>query len=109
MNKKAERLFELTDIGYFPPSRPNAPAKMQEIRETLRNGYRDIRIKLFAEHYSEDQLDALLNFYESELGRSILKARVDIENSFKIEMSKFMQRLDPDDDGGIGVIVERKK
>lgn len=109
MKDKAEKLFELTDAVRFPPVRPNAPPKMQEMRKTLSDGYRDLRIKLFAEHYSEEQLDALLGFYESDFGLSILKTQVEIEKRFKEELSEFMKKLDPGEDGRLGVIIERKK
>ena len=108
MQDKARKLFELTDTGKFPPVRPNAPPKLQEIKKALANGYRDLRIRLFTEHYTEEQLDALLEFYESDLGRSILQAQAKIEDNFKEEFSRFMQSLDQGDDGGMGVIVERK-
>ncbi|MEX0901977.1 MAG: DUF2059 domain-containing protein [Pseudohongiellaceae bacterium] len=109
MKDKAEKLFELTDKGRFPPTMPNAPPKIQEMRNVLSDGYRDLRIKLFAEYYSEEQMDALLDFYESDLGRSILKAQGAIEEQFEKEMSEYVQKLNRGEDGGIGVVVEPKK
>lgn len=73
--EKAKRLVELTGVGrgYTRGSRfsmsPNDPRGKHE--EMLV----DLQIKLRAKHMTSAQLDALLEFYASEMGHSILEAQ----------------------------------
>ena len=76
--EKAKRLIELIGIGrsYIGTSRkdesPDSPLGERE-RFLV-----DLQIKLRAKHMTHDQLDALLNFYTSDMGRSILDAQEQI-------------------------------
>lgn len=107
--KMAERLVELILKDSFPPKlRPNAPALMKEMLNTVGNKVNDLQVELHAKHYSEDQLRTLLNFYESDMGASILLAQSDISTEFKSRFSEISADVNSDNSGGIGVKIRRR-
>lgn len=62
-------------------------------------------MNLIEKHYTEDQLDALIQFNESEMGKSIRDVRVAIQNDFKTEVPKLLNQLNSDNSGNLGAIV----
>ena len=87
--KKAKRLVELTGVGrnYISGSRLEAPPEDSEAdrQKTLI----EQQIELRAKHMVPEQLDALLDFYSSEMGQSILKA----QERIRLETSKLRESL----------------
>ncbi len=87
--KKAERLVELTGVGrnYISGSRRETPSETHEAdRQRMMMEH---QIELRAKHMSPEQLDALLEFYSGEMGKSILEAQERIRQ----ETSKFHASL----------------
>jgi hypothetical protein len=104
---KAKKLFELTyrSADDFPPIRPNAPDQLREQIESIRAQTHSLRVKLMEKHYSDSQLDALINFYDSEMGKSILESREHISREYKEQMSKILNSPMANSKGNLGVIV----
>lgn len=73
--EKAKRLAALTDSGqgYFRGSKqtvdPDSPRGKHEAR------MEELHIELRAKHMTSEQLDAMLNFYDSDMGKSIVEAQ----------------------------------
>ncbi|MEX0902797.1 MAG: DUF2059 domain-containing protein [Pseudohongiellaceae bacterium] len=105
---KATRLFELTNTGQWPPASPDASQKMQDVRKAISDVYRELKIELFEKHYTEEQLDALLGFYESDIGSTVLEAQANIEHDFKKKMSKTLNDMNSKGDGGLNVVYQPK-
>lgn len=72
---KAKRLVELIGIGrsYIGGARKESPPESP--RGTHEEFLVELQVKLRAKHMSNEQLDALLDFYSSDMGRSILEAQ----------------------------------
>ena len=73
--KKAKLLVELIGIGrgYIRGSRKETS---QDDPNWAHEAFMvELQIKLRAKHMSNDQLDALLDFYTSDMGKSILEAQ----------------------------------
>ena len=72
---KAKRLVELIGIGrsYIGGSSKESPPDSP--RGAHEEFLVDHQIKLRAKHMSNEQLDALLDFYTNDMGRSILEAQ----------------------------------
>ncbi|MEQ8314756.1 MAG: hypothetical protein RL839_04785 [Gammaproteobacteria bacterium] len=105
--QKAYRLFELTytPSSDFPPVNPDASDAMKKSQEDAASKIRELRVNLIEKHYTEDQLDALIQFNESEMGKSIRDVRVAIQNDFKTEVPKLLNQLNSDNSGNLGAIV----
>lgn len=104
---KARKLFELADshLMEFPPIRPGAPEQFRRIAESVRTMTRDLRIELIEKHYSQAQLDALIAFYETGMGESILQSRQALEQEFKARFKEVLDQQKPDSDGGLKEII----
>ncbi len=87
--KKAKRLVELTEVGrnYIGGSRFEMPAESPEADRQKK--MIEHQIALRAKLMSPEQLDALLEFYSSEMGQSILEA----QERIRLETSKFHASL----------------
>ena len=72
---KAKRLVELIGIGRSYIDGPGKEGSPASPRGTHEDFIVDLQVKLRAKHMSNDQLDALLDFYTSEMGKSILQAQ----------------------------------
>ena len=84
--EKAKRLVHLTGVG-----RSFIRGKVQERshddpRSAHEKNLKDMQIELRAKHMSSEQLDALLDFYSSDMGKSILDAqeRIRVEASDRL-------------------------
>lgn len=100
--EKSERLVELTDSGISRRRFDSSiPAEHRDLRRTLEEDSRKLQIELRAKHYSEEQLDALLGFYESEIGTTILHANKRIREEFSDGYRGLGQNLAAKFDGGI--------
>jgi len=92
--EKAEKLVELT--GSVISRRKfdsSTPKKHVDLRRALEEDSRELQIELRTKHYSEEQLDALLDFYESEIGKSILQANERIRVEFSDGYREFGKNL----------------
>ena len=86
---KAKRLDELTGSGkgYIRGSGIDVPADSPRAKHEAM--VKEFHIEARAKYMTSDQLDALLNFYSSDMGKSILEAQEQI----KKEMSRTLAAL----------------
>ena len=102
--EQAKRLAELTDggRGYIRGSRtsvtPGSPRGKHEAKMA------ELHIELRAKHMTSDQLDALLSFYASDMGKSILDAQERIREEMSSVLASTM-----DDSSTKGVSVPKSK
>lgn len=72
--RKAKELVELTGSGKRMDMRTPLSEEFRIGREEQERKLIDLNVELRAKHMSEEQLVALLDFYKSDMGRSILEA-----------------------------------
>ena len=110
MREKAIKFFELTNTADFPrPIKPNAPERMKQIHQLMSDSFRELKIGLIEKHYTDDQLDALINLYESDLGTSILDSQVSLENEIREKWPEVMAQNFPESNGNLDVLIKWKK
>ncbi|MCI5107940.1 MAG: DUF2059 domain-containing protein [Pseudomonadales bacterium] len=105
--QKARKLFQLTysSLNDFPPVRSNASEGFKKHAESIREKVRALRIELIEKHYTESQLDALIGFYETDIGASILDVRERLALDLKDQMPKILNSAESDSNGNLGVII----
>lgn len=88
--EKAKRLVELTGVGRGIATRRSLSVDepVDGPRSVLEAQTIEMQIELRAKYMTEEQLDALLEFYGSDMGRSILEAQKRIQ----VETSKLIVR-----------------
>ena len=69
--------------GIIEKMTANNPERMNKIRATVFERLRNLQIDLHAEFFSEEQLIAELDFYESDIGKSIVKNRILMNEELK--------------------------
>lgn len=97
----ATELLTLTQQGIQPEfnDAPEAPkAQLSQFQEKQASVFVD----LYVEHYSLEQLQAQLDFYTSEMGKSILKTQSELNREFRRILPELTQELshpeaDPED------------
>jgi hypothetical protein len=81
---KAKKLAELMETGQqMDDNRHSAPPKQGDYQKSFEERSRDYQAELRAKHMTEEQLDALIEFYESDMGVSIIRAGARIFSEFK--------------------------
>lgn len=100
--EKAKRLVELTGSGVARHEFDSStPAEHIDLRRKLEDESRKLSVELRVKHYSEEQLDALLGFYESEMGKSIQLANQLIRKEHSQGYRSLGQNLAVKIDGGL--------
>ena len=56
---------------------------MRDHRQRFQKAQRIALLDLYVKHYSEDQLQAQIDFHTSDMGKSILKARTEFAKEFR--------------------------
>ena len=56
---------------------------MRDHRQRFEDAQRTVLLDLYVKHYSEDQLQAQIDFHTSDMGKSILKARTEFAKEFR--------------------------
>lgn len=94
--EKARELAQLTGAGKRASFGKNSSSgKPDDLKKVLEEKSLSIHIGLRAKHMIEKQLDALLEFYKSEMGASILVA----QEAIKIEYGDtFIEKLNASSD-----------
>jgi hypothetical protein len=64
-----------------PP--PSLPAELTELYLRQLEQLRGVMAELYSEHFSDEQLQALLDFYGSEMGKSIVNTDSEITSRFQ--------------------------
>ena len=73
--KLVEKLVELTVRDPVSEVTGSASEIGLELREKLRERFKEQQVNIRLRHFSEDQLKALVGFYETDMGISILEAQ----------------------------------
>lgn len=76
--KVVELLYEKIITGEFKPQRAMTAEHLDRInaqREKFRQQFRNTHTSLYARHMNREQLQALLDFHDSDMGRSIKQAQ----------------------------------
>jgi hypothetical protein len=68
--------------------------------------YKKVSIELHMKHLSKAQLEVLINFHESEMGQSIDKAQIKIQNELNTKMLEFLggRRNKSDSKSGMAMV-----
>ena len=105
--EKARKLAEIMGKGREPDYKnssldPNENGSRKSLEERSRN----YQIELRAKHMTTAQLDALIEFYESDMGVSIIESGANITQEFK---ETFHNRISsaPPKEGEPGWVVSR--
>ena len=61
----------------------HVPEKVDEMRRKVIGRQRNLYVELYAEFFSEDELIAELDFYESDIGKSIVQNRKMMNEEFQ--------------------------
>ena len=102
---KSRRLAELKEEGRHSIFQKGAKEPVDvDLRNSLEKKSKEFQIELRAKHMTEGQLNALLEFYESDMGISIVKSGQEITKEFK---NSFLKRMNtpPPAIGDTGFIV----
>ena len=87
--KLAERLVDLTMKDRFPgPLAEGATEARKEMRQRRGDKFMQLWAEIYAKHYADEQLLAILNFYESDIGRSILDTRPALTAEFNSRIAE---------------------
>ena len=97
--QKAKELIELTGTGKRNDSGVPRTEQLQALREEQDRRLLGLNIELRVKHMSEEQLDALLDFYKSDMGRSILEANKAISAEFRDRFNQTMSVSSSSQDG----------
>jgi hypothetical protein len=73
--------------------RDNAPAQIKQLRERHLEQLQAVMAQLYAEHFSDEQLQALLDFYESDLGKAIIETESEISKQFQERVKELAAQL----------------
>lgn len=84
-DQKRELATKVTHLMLREPNITGQGITEEQIAE-LRGQYYDQQIALREKHFSERQLRALLEFYSSEIGQSILKSQEEMSNDMGISL-----------------------
>ena len=84
--KLAAKLIQITN-SYRPP--PPLPEEHLEALQGLKKKQDVLLAKIYAERFTDEQLVAQLEFYESDLGKSILKIRANIQTEYVTRLQEF--------------------
>jgi hypothetical protein len=84
----------------------DVPEKFAEAHRAFRTRYFELLVELYAELYDENQLAAELNFYESDIGKSIIRAQEEIQAELKRRAPEAFRDLEQQfyDGTGKGII-----
>jgi len=95
--QKAREITSITEAARRKSGNDSASVG-DEVRQKLQAAQTEISVELFAKHMSEEQLDAMLEFYRSEIGESIMIAQQAISGEYQqilrqklAELSKELQ------------------
>lgn len=93
---KAKKLAELMDMyreNY--PMNPSVDPKKLDFKKSFEEKSKEYHIELRAKHMTDEQLDALIGFYETEMGTSIIKSGARITKEFKENVHKRLSSPPP--------------
>ena len=88
----AMNLLVLRRWGAAEPP-PKLPAELNEVRLRHLEKLRGVMADLYSECFSEQQLKALLDFYGTEMGKSILDAESRIASRFQEQLRYLAPQL----------------
>jgi hypothetical protein len=74
---RRRRLFDFSDVPQ------GMPAQLKEIRDRHLLKLKALMAELYCEHFTDEQLQALLAFYQSDTGRAILQEESEIAEQSK--------------------------
>ncbi|MDT8427466.1 MAG: DUF2059 domain-containing protein [Pseudomonadales bacterium] len=104
--KKAREIVELIGAGK-PAGFGKAPSReFADIQKRRNQQLFDLQVELRAKYMSDEQLDALLKFYKSEMGISIIKTNEIINSEFR---ELFLQRMTSNHQGKDGSVWMQPK
>ena len=66
---------------------------MRDHRQRFEDAQRTVLLDLYVKHYSEDQLQAQIDFHTSDMGKSILKSRAEFAKEFRELLPSVVKRL----------------
>lgn len=97
--RKARELVELTGSGRRMNFGASRSEEFRALQEEHERKLTDLNVALRAKHMSEEQLDALLDFYRSDMGRSILETNRIIGAEFRDRFHEAVSISRPGKDG----------
>jgi len=87
----AEKVVDLTVMHRLKTAARNSNGPNPELTELFRSKMREQQIELYCKHFETEQLQEILGFYGSEMGKSILESQKrlsdDISSGLRIENS----------------------
>ncbi len=108
--RKAEQLFDLMVRDSFPDlTTAGASGKLLELQKELGNRFRKLHIELRLKHFTDEQLEALLSFYDSDLGKSIIDAELQIREEFSMLMKGVTEELDSEKPDNLSETIDRRE
>ena len=90
-----KRLFELRREFSAGKVREDTPDAIKEMRGRVHEKVREAAAELYVEHFSDEQLNAMLDFYGSELGQSIIETQSLIRDRISERMQDIVGDLNP--------------
>jgi hypothetical protein len=69
------------------------PAQLRELRERHLERFREELAQLYAEHFSEEQLQAQLAFYGSDIGKAVIETESEITKHLEERMREIAAEL----------------
>ena len=108
--EKATRIYELLYADrIMQRSRKRSSKHMQEAVDNIYGKITKLQIELREKHYTDEQLDALLDFYDSELGKSITETEGLVAEEFSSRMNTELESsVDSNYTKGLGSIVNKR-
>lgn len=109
--EKATRIYELLYADrIMQRSRKRSSKHMQEAVDNIYGKITKLQIELREKHYTDEQLDALLDFYDSELGKSITETEGLVAEEFSSRMNTELESsVDSNYTKGLGSIVNKRE
>ena len=97
--KLAKLLIQITAIARGSTS-SDLPEEIRVEIDEMRNQHDQVYAALYAEHFSTEQLQSQIRFYQSDFGRSILKVRKMIQEKFPERLAQF-NNMEQDNEEGM--------
>lgn len=87
----AERLVDLSVMGRAKCVASDNCGPNKDLMNKMRSRMRQQQISLYCKHFQTEQLQALVDFYSTEMGKSILRSqeRISDELSFGLAGTRF--------------------
>lgn len=86
MRELVEKLVAIT-LPDLEREASDTAAEHDEFAESLREKFRRQQIELRMKHFEPEQVQALLDFYDSEMGASILESQAKIDREIASSVS----------------------